>query len=71
MHTHHLRVPPLTWRKSSHSNADGGDCLEVADYLTGVLPVRDSKRPTGPVLVFPADNWNAFVSAIKTGGFSG
>ncbi|MFF4174543.1 DUF397 domain-containing protein [Streptomyces sp. NPDC001750] len=32
-----------TWRKSSYSNGDGGDCLEVADGHLGLVPVRDSK----------------------------
>ncbi|MBU7596547.1 DUF397 domain-containing protein [Streptomyces sp. P38-E01] len=71
MHTHHLRVPPLTWRKSSHSNSDGGDCLEVADGHTGTLPVRDSKKPAGPALVFSTAEWNAFVSAVRAGDLSG
>ncbi|MYU14471.1 DUF397 domain-containing protein, partial [Streptomyces sp. SID8361] len=26
------------WRKSSYSNGDGGECVEVADNLPGVVP---------------------------------
>ncbi|MET8827740.1 DUF397 domain-containing protein [Streptomyces sp. NPDC004610] len=37
-----------TWRKSSHSNGDGGQCLEVTDDLPAFVPVRDSKTPQGP-----------------------
>lgn len=58
-----------TWRKSSHSNTDGGACLEVADGYA-VVPVRDSKVPHGPALVFPADGWSSFVDAIKGGNLS-
>ncbi|RPK58657.1 DUF397 domain-containing protein [Streptomyces sp. ADI95-17] len=54
-----------TWRKSSHSNGDGGNCLEVADGHQDLVPVRDSKRPEGPVLVIPASAWAPFVEAVK------
>ncbi|MCW2872026.1 DUF397 domain-containing protein [Actinacidiphila oryziradicis] len=56
-----------TWRKSSYSGGSANDCLEVADGLPGVMPVRDSKVPHGPALSFPADAWTAFVSAVKAG----
>jgi uncharacterized protein DUF397 len=60
-----------TWRKSSYSGGGdekGGDsCVEVADGLTGVMPVRDSKAPHGPALVFPAGAWAAFIEDVKSG----
>ncbi|MFJ8659016.1 DUF397 domain-containing protein [Streptomyces sp. NPDC093795] len=52
------------WRKSSYSNGDGGDCVEVLDDVPGVVPVRDSKNPTGPALIVPAAAWSAFVAGI-------
>ncbi|MGW3294362.1 DUF397 domain-containing protein [Streptomyces xiamenensis] len=55
------------WRRSSHSNQDGGQCLEVADGHPGVLPVRDSKRPDGPVVRFASAPWSAFVAALRGG----
>lgn len=55
------------WRKSSYSNGDGGECLEVADGLPGLVPVRDSKVPDGPALVFGAVHWAAFVGAFRDG----
>jgi hypothetical protein len=55
-----------TWRKSTYSNSDGGACVEVADDFASVVPVRDSKVPHGPVLVFPAGGWTSFVSAVKS-----
>ncbi|MER5404216.1 DUF397 domain-containing protein [Streptomyces sp. NPDC002769] len=57
----------VTWRKSSYSNSDGGACLELSDDFATVVPVRDSKVPHGPVLVFPAAGWASFVSAVKGG----
>ncbi|WP_030745256.1 DUF397 domain-containing protein [Streptomyces sp. NRRL F-5135] len=58
--------PLQKWRKSSHSGPSNGDCLEVADGHPTV-PVRDSKNARGPVLVFHADGWSSFVSAVKRG----
>ncbi|URN12028.1 DUF397 domain-containing protein [Streptomyces radiopugnans] len=55
------------WRKSSYSNGEGGACVEVADGFPGVIPVRDSKAPEGPALVFPNADWSAFVTAVKDG----
>ncbi|MFF2077186.1 DUF397 domain-containing protein [Kitasatospora sp. NPDC058162] len=54
------------WRKSSFST-DQGNCIEVADGVVGIVPVRDSKDPHGPALAFPADAWTAFVASIKAG----
>ncbi|MEV7275531.1 DUF397 domain-containing protein [Streptomyces sp. NPDC093111] len=56
------------WRKSSYSNTSGGDCLEVRDDTPGLVPVRDSKRPDGPVLVVTAAAWAPFVAAVKAYG---
>jgi len=57
------------WRKSSYSGSNGGNCIEVADNLPGVVAVRDSKDPSGPVLAFMPDEWRAFTAAIKAGEF--
>lgn len=56
------------WRTSSYSVQEG-QCVEVADGIAGRVPVRDSKDPQGPALVFPADAWAAFVSAVRSGEF--
>ncbi|MGW0562980.1 DUF397 domain-containing protein [Streptomyces sp. NPDC003016] len=54
-----------TWRKSSYSGGEGGNCLEVADGHPGIVPVRDSKNPDAPALVFRAATWSAFVADLK------
>ncbi|MFK3984148.1 DUF397 domain-containing protein [Micromonospora sp. NPDC050397] len=53
------------WRKSSRSNGQGGDCVEVADNLAGVVLVRDTKNRDGGTLTFAPDAWRAFVSLAK------
>ncbi|KOU74217.1 hypothetical protein ADK90_18615 [Streptomyces sp. XY413] len=59
-------VNGLSWRKSSYSNGEGGDCVEVSDDLPGLVPVRDSKQTgTGPVLVFPAGVWSSFIRGVE------
>ncbi|REK89699.1 DUF397 domain-containing protein [Streptomyces inhibens] len=67
MDRHGLRT--ATWIKSSYSDRDGGDCIEVAPGIPDVVPVRDSKDPHGPALFFPAADWSSFVSAVKRGQF--
>jgi hypothetical protein len=62
-----IDLSAAAWRKSSYSNQDGGECVEVSDDFAAVVPVRDSKAPHGPALVFPAIGWTFFVSAIKRG----
>jgi hypothetical protein len=57
------------WRKSSHSNANGGACVEVAQNLPGVVAVRDSKDPDGPKLAFAPDEWLAFTAGVRAGKF--
>jgi len=53
------------WRKSSYSNDQAGSCLEVLDNHPSGVPVRDSKNPYGPAVVFPAPGWRSFVEAVK------
>lgn len=55
------------WRKSSYSSGDGGSCVEILDGYPSGVPVRDSKTPHGPALVFPAAGWSSFIAAIKNG----
>ncbi|NJP31092.1 DUF397 domain-containing protein [Micromonospora thermarum] len=56
------------WRKSSRSSGNGGNCVEVADNLPGVVAVRDSKDPTGPALTFAPTAWRAFVTQVAERG---
>ena len=55
------------WRKSSYSGNGGGNCVEVATLAGGMVAVRDSKDPHGPVLMIEAADWRAFIGNIKAG----
>jgi len=52
------------WRKSSYSNANGGDCIEVADKAGAIL-VRDTKNRTGAMLRVDAEAWERFTDTIR------
>jgi len=56
------------WRKSIRSG-NGGNCVEVANNLPGIIAVRDSKDPNGPALVFTPSEWAAFTGGVKDGEF--
>ena len=57
-------VEVATWRKSSRSGGQSSNCVEVAD-LNDVVGVRDSKNPTGPILVVQPQAFAAFTSTVK------
>ena len=58
-----------TWRKATHSTGNGGNCVEVASNLPGIIAVRDSKDPAGPALPFAPGAWDAFCAGVKSGEF--
>jgi Domain of unknown function (DUF397) len=64
----HVDLSRAVWRKSARSN-NGGACVEVARNLPGVVAVRDSKDPDGPVLIFTPSEWDAFVGGVRDGDF--
>jgi Domain of unknown function (DUF397) len=55
------------WRKSSYSGHEG--CVEIAT-VDGTVGIRDTKDSTGgPILVFNADEWKAFLLGVQAGEF--
>ncbi|MFI5681824.1 DUF397 domain-containing protein [Streptomyces cellulosae] len=55
----------LKWFKSSYSDSEGGNCVEVA--FAPRIHIRDSKTPSGPELHVTAPAWTAFISAVSAG----
>jgi len=56
-----------TWRKSTKTQ-QSGQCVEVA-RVGEAIGVRDSKDPAGPVLVFTAEEFAAFLDGAVKGEF--
>ncbi|MEV0744593.1 DUF397 domain-containing protein [Streptomyces sp. NBC_01220] len=66
MKSAHPNTPDLSgarWRTSTYSGGNN-ECVEVADNIPHLVPVRDSKRPAGPVIAFGSDAWRAFVAEL-------
>ena len=61
-------LPGSTWVKSSLSFANG-NCVEVSDLAGGTVGVRSSRDREGPVLLFTADEWHAFLGGVRKGEF--
>jgi hypothetical protein len=59
----------LRWRRSPHSGSTGGQCVEVAAAGNGMVGLRDSKDPGGPVLRFTLGEWRAFLAHAKHGAY--
>ncbi|MFE9691726.1 DUF397 domain-containing protein [Micromonospora sp. NPDC005806] len=58
------------WRTSTRSSSNGGNCVEVADNLPGIVLVRDSKHRAGGTLTFTPAAWQAFVGGLPEPGRS-
>ncbi|MEU4211251.1 DUF397 domain-containing protein [Streptomyces sp. NPDC026206] len=65
MNTPH--IVNAAWTKSSYSGGNEGNCVEFARNLavSGIVPVRDSKAPDRPVLIFTPAAWSSFTSALR------
>ncbi|MER5745178.1 DUF397 domain-containing protein [Streptomyces sp. NPDC002225] len=66
-----MAIESPRWITSSYSN-NGGSCVEWAPAqvpTTGVVPVRDSKNPHGPVLHTTPTAFAAFVAGVRNGEF--
>ncbi|OKH90989.1 DUF397 domain-containing protein [Streptomyces uncialis] len=62
-------APQFRWVKSSYSTENGGSCVEWAPSnvtVTGIVPVRDSKRTDGPVLMVSADAFAGLVRLARS-----
>jgi hypothetical protein len=53
-----------TWRTSTYSGSNGGECVEVATRSGRVL-IRDTKNRNGSVLQVSPAAWRTFASRVK------
>jgi hypothetical protein len=59
-------LPDVEWSKSARSGDNG--CVEVA-FVNEQVAVRDSKDRNGPILLFTAHEWDAFIGGVTDGQF--
>lgn len=59
----------LNWIKSSRSQPQTNDCVELAAGEGGTTHMRDSKDPSGPVLTFNRSEMAAFIGGAQDGEF--
>jgi hypothetical protein len=57
------------YRKSSYSSANGGNCVEVARNLPGLVAIRDSKNPDAGALALAPAAFAALTARIRAGHF--
>lgn len=60
--------PDIGWRASSYSGSQG-NCVEVGN-AQGTIAVRDTKNRQDATLVFEAQTWSGFLTALKTGRYT-
>ncbi|MFF2659632.1 DUF397 domain-containing protein [Kitasatospora sp. NPDC058032] len=41
--------------------------MALVSPTPGVVPVRDSKDPSGPVLLFTSASWQSFLTSLRDG----
>ena len=58
---------PIEWRKARRSMGNG-NCVEISLVASGIA-VRDSKKPTGPMLAYTAESWREFTREARQGRF--
>ena len=58
----------VRWQKSQHSNPNG-ECVELAALPSGEIAMRNSRFPTGPVLLYTQAEITAFLAGAKDGQF--
>jgi Domain of unknown function (DUF397) len=58
----------VCWQKSWHSNPNG-ECVELAALPSGEIAMRNSRFPSGPVLLYTQAEITAFLAGAKDGEF--
>jgi Domain of unknown function (DUF397) len=62
------QLRPPRWRKSRYSNSQG-TCVEMALLPGGDIAVRNSRDPSGPMLVYSQAEIQALFQDVKDGEF--
>ncbi|GAB3450275.1 hypothetical protein GCM10027436_46290 [Actinophytocola sediminis] len=59
----------MSWRKSSFSGDNGGDCVETAPLVDGRVAVRNSNHPDAGTVLFTRAEMAAWIKGCKAGEF--
>ncbi|TYK46008.1 DUF397 domain-containing protein [Actinomadura decatromicini] len=59
-----MNFEAVTWRKSSRSGGNGGECVELAS-AAGTIAIRDSKDAEGPALTMGRDEFAVLLAVLK------
>ncbi len=58
----------MVWVRSTYCDGDGGECVEWSPsyaYAHGIVPVRDSKTPSGSPLMLTLESFTSLVRSLK------
>ncbi|MGH3684163.1 MAG: DUF397 domain-containing protein [Pseudonocardiaceae bacterium] len=64
--THHLDTTFTQWRKSSYSNPNGNEYVEVS-FINNAIGIRDSHHTHGAMLAVGHAEWMTFLDGISDG----
>jgi hypothetical protein len=59
-----MDLSKAVWRKASRSTVQNDSCVEVAEGAN-VVALRDSKDPSGPMLIISNSDFRHFMSVLK------
>ncbi|KAA2252475.1 DUF397 domain-containing protein [Solihabitans fulvus] len=57
-----------TWRKSSRSEGNNSDCVEIG-HSTTVVAIRDTKNRDAGIVAVDRGAWLSFLGAVDRGAF--
>jgi hypothetical protein len=60
-----MDMTDATWRTSSYSGSNGGECVEVAARHDDSVLVRDTRNCDGGMLRFSSAAWRRYIGQVK------
>lgn len=60
-----MRYSNISWRKSSHSNNIGGNCVEAGACAIDLIAVRDSKDRAAGMILASGQEWSSLLNLVS------
>jgi hypothetical protein len=60
-----MDMTDASWRTSSYSGSNGGECVEVAAHHDDSVLVRDTRNRNGGMLRFSSVAWCRYIDQVK------